>query len=279
MNGLLAFLMFSVALGIDLRAIERAFRGPKALITGFLAQTVVLPAITFGLVNLINPEPHVALGLMLVAACPGGNVSNYISALARADLELSVALTATSTLLSVMLTPLNFAFWAGLYGPTSGILRQLDLGFVEMLQTIGLLLIIPMALAIGLKKAWPMGVDRITKGVQWAAGLLFGAFVILAVAKNWPLMAQNGWQLISVVTLHNALAFGAGAFTAWSLQVKGPQLRTITIETGIQNAGLGLVLALKFMPEFGQVSVVAAIWGVWHLIGGSSLALAFRLSK
>lgn len=276
LNGLLAFLMFSVALGIDLGAIVRSFRNPKALLSGFVAQAIVLPALTFALVSLINPEPHIALGLILVAACPGGNVSNYISALAKADIELSVSLTATSTLLSVVLTPLNFAFWAGLYRPTSGLMRSLDLGFFEMLQTIGLLLFIPIVLAVGLKKTWPKLVDSITTGVQWAAGLMFSVFVVLAVAKNWPLMSQQGWNLIGTVSMHNALAFGSGAMVALVVRLKPQQIRTVTIETGIQNAGLGLVLALKFMPEFGQVAVVAAIWGVWHLIGGSALALLMR---
>ena len=115
LNIALSFVMFGVALDIKFENFEEIIRKPKSALVGIISQTFLLPAFTFLLVLLLNPTPTIALGMILVAACPGGNISNFISSMARGNVALAISLTAISTSMAVFFTPFNFAFWGGFY--------------------------------------------------------------------------------------------------------------------------------------------------------------------
>ena len=127
LNIALAIIMFGVAIGITLDDFKRLFNNPKILFTGVFSQFILFPVLTFLFVTLLKPSPSIALGMFMVAACPGGNISNFMTQMAKGNAALSVSMTAFATLISVIMTPLNFQIWSNLYEPTSEILRTVEM--------------------------------------------------------------------------------------------------------------------------------------------------------
>ena len=119
LNVALALVMFGVALGITINDFKNLFKQPKIILAGILSQFFLLPLLTFGLVVLLEPEPSIALGMIMVAACPGGNISNFMTHLAKGNTALSISLTACATFFALFMTPFNFQFYGNLYEPTS----------------------------------------------------------------------------------------------------------------------------------------------------------------
>ena len=138
LNLALALVMFGIALEISLADFKKLLKSPKPVLTGVFSQFVLLPLITFLLVYWVAPLPSFAMGMIMVAACPGGNVSNFISHMAGGNTALSVSLTALATLLAIALTPLNLQFWGNLYEPTSFILREVAIAPLEMIKLVAL---------------------------------------------------------------------------------------------------------------------------------------------
>jgi len=180
LNFALAFVMFGIALEISVSDFKRLRQNPKPILVGVLSQFVMLPAITFLLVFVIKPAPSIALGMFMVAACPGGNISNFISHLSKANTELSVSLTAIATLLAVVMTPLNLQFWGGLYAPTATILNDVAISFVEMIKLVALLLGIPLILGMYVNHLAPKIANQIAKVLKIGSLLFFIAFVFVA---------------------------------------------------------------------------------------------------
>ena len=272
LNIVLAVVMFSIALELRPRAFTRLFHAPKALLTGLCSQFLLLPALTFALVLVTQPQPSIALGLMLVAACPGGNISNFITHRAGGNSALSVSLTACSTVAAIILTPANIAFWGSFYGPTREILRQTSIDPLSVAITVGILLILPLCLGMLLNVQRPDITARLRRPMQYVSMGIFIAFVVLALAANWSLFLSYATAVAALVFLHNALALGAGFGIATLAGLSSFDRRSITIETGIQNSGLGLILIFGFFDGLGGMAIVAAFWGMWHIISGISLA-------
>ena len=272
LNVVLAVVMFSIALELKPSDFRRLFQHPKALLTGLFSQFILLPSLTFCLVLLTQPQPSIALGLMLVAACPGGNISNFITHRAGGNSALSVSLTACSTVAAILLTPANIAFWGSLYGPTREILRQTSIDPVSVAFTVGLLLVLPLCLGMLLNAKRPNVTAKLRTPMQYLSMGIFIAFVVLALAANWSLFLQYAAAVAALVFMHNALALGGGYALATLMGLSSFDRRSITIETGIQNSGLGLILIFGFFDGLGGMVVVAAFWGMWHIISGISLA-------
>ena len=279
LNGILAVVMFSVALDLRPDDFRRVAASPKALITGLFSQFLILPILTYLMVITLNPRPSIALGLILVAACPGGNISNFITHRAGGNSALSVSMTAFATVGAVLLTPINIAFWGGLYGPTREILKATAIDPLQIAITVTLMLFLPLVLGIWLNAARPATAARLHKPMQHISLGIFVAFVVLALVANWAFFLQYAWLVAGLVVLHNALALFGGFTTATLAGLSPYDRRAITIETGIQNSGLGLVLIFGFFGGLGGMAVVAAFWGVWHAISGIALAAIFNRTK
>ena len=146
MNVAIAFIMFGVALSIKPEHFKTLALNPKPVILGVISQYVLLPALTFLLVMILRPSTAVAMGMILVAACPGGNVSNLISSISKSNITLSVSLTALTTVMSLFMTPFNFAFWGSLYAKHSPLLVPITIDQIEMFRTVFLILGIPVIL-------------------------------------------------------------------------------------------------------------------------------------
>lgn len=272
LNVSLAIIMFGVSLNLTIEDFQRVFRNPKSPLLGMLSQFIILPAITFCLVLIIEPAPSIAMGMMLVAACPGGNISNFISHLAGANTALSVSLTAISTLAAIVMTPFNLRFWASLYEPTNTLLTEISIDHMEVFKAITLLLGIPLIVGMVFRKLKPELAQRISKKLKPVSVLIFISFVLLAFAKNYQIFIDYFQYIIFIVFIHNSVALVAGYLVGRLTKLPLPDQKTLAIETGIQNSGLGLLLIFTFFNGLGGMAIIAAWWGIWHIVSGLAIA-------
>jgi len=288
-NIVLAFVMFGVALGLRKEMFKNVLRHPKSVIVGMVAQFVVLPAVTFSLVVLLNSwiTPMVAMGMILVAACPGGNISNFMSQLSKGNAELSVSLTAINTAVAPITTPFNFWFWGTMY--VNHVNRQggeaLQTLYIEPVQMFWLVLIllgIPLILGILTTHYLPKVAEKLKKPMQYFSIVFFMMMVVMAFSNNWRIFLEHIIYIFVLVLVHNALVLGSGYSIARMFRLPEIDRRALTIETGIQNSGLGLVLLFNpkiFPPDLalGGMLFITAWWGIWHIVSG--LGISFYWSK
>ena len=278
LNFTLAFIMFGIALELKVERFKHVLLFPKATMLGVAAQFLVMPFLTLLLVLAINPSPGVALGMILVAACPGGNISNFMTANARGNTELSVSLTAIADLSSIVMTPLNFAFWGGIYASfyanASDMIIPVEIDFVEMMKTMVLLLGIPLVLGMTFSSYFPLITKKIIKPIKILSLVIFAGYVIVALASNIEFLLDYIYIILLIVLIHNALALTTGYSIARVFKLKNRDVRTITIETGIQNSGLALVLIFNpnLFDGLGGMAFIAAVWGIWHIISGLAIS-------
>ncbi len=288
-NIVLAFVMYGVALGIKPQIFVEVFRKPKSVLLGMLCQLVLLPALTCGLAILLTGwiSPMMAMGMILVAACPGGNISNFMSSLGKANIELSVSLTAISTALAVFLTPFNFWCWGSLYLHFAGVeseIPTLVIPLWDVFKTIFILLGIPLVLGILTSHFLPKVAEALKKPLQWLSIVIFLAMVVLSFSSNIHAFLVSVKYIFIVVFIHNLLALSIGFGVGTIGKVPYRDRRTLTIETGIQNSGLGLALMLGTtlfanFPPHGGMLVITAWWGIWHIISGLAVATIFNRTK
>ena len=286
-NIVLAFVMFGVALGIKPKIFVEVFKKPKSVLLGMCCQLVLLPLLTFLLTLALGKSISwtMAIGMILVASCPGGNISNFMSSLSKANIELSVSLTAISTALAIFLTPFNFWLYGNLYlrfADIAGEVPQLVIPLWDVFKTIVILLGIPLTLGILTSHYLPKVADKLKKPMQWFSIIFFVAMVVLSFAGNIHAFLQCIKYIFIVVLIHNLLALLTGFSVGSLFKVSEADRRTLTIETGIQNSGLGLVLLLGTtifanFPAHGGTLVITAWWGVWHIISGLTVSGLFLL--
>ena len=296
MSIVLALIMFGIALGIKPQTLKDVFIHPKSILTGVLLQWVGLPVVTFLLIMIFHNwlTPMVALGMLLVASCPGGNISNFISSLSKANVELSVSMTAVATVCSPFVTPFNFWAWGNLYlkyASLAGVMAipHLEIPFSEIFKTVFLILGIPIVLGMLFAHFFPKAAEKIKKPFSIFSIAVFIVMVLGMFIPNWQLFIKYIIVIFVLVLIHNACAFGTGYLGATAMKLPRLDRRAITIEVGIQNSGLGLTLLLNptiFKPEvwcnpeigvmYGGMLFVTAWWGIWHIISGLTLACIFR---
>ena len=287
-NIVLAFVMYGVALGIKPGMFVEVFKKPKSVLVGACSQIILLPLFTFLLALALGSSISwtMAMGMILVASCPGGNISNFISSLSKANVELSVSLTAISTALAILTTPFNFWFYGNLYMNLSGIageVPQLAIPLWDVFKTIFILLGIPLTLGILTAHYLPKIAEKLKKPMQIFSILFFIAMIVLSFMGNIDAFLKCIKYIFLIVLIHNLLALLLGYGTSSAFRLNARDRRTITIETGIQNSGLGLVLLLGTsifadFPPHGGTLVITAWWGIWHIISGLVAALLFNLS-
>jgi bile acid:Na+ symporter, BASS family len=277
LNISLAIVMFGVSLGISLDDFKRLLLQPKLVLIGVLSQFILLPFFTYLLILLINPQPSIALGMIMVAACPGGNISNFMTHLAKGNTALSVSLTAFATFLAMFMTPFNFEFYGHLYKPTSEILKNVELDPFELVKLVLLILGVPLFLGMFLRSKNESLANKISKILKPFSIILFVAIVIIAFTNNLDVFKNYIHHVLILGISHNTLAILLGFFVAKWFGLSFINQKTIAIETGIQNSGLGLLLIFTFFNGLGGMAIMAAFWGIWHIISG--LLLAFYWSK
>ncbi len=283
LNISLAFIMFGVALDIKIQNFKDVLKNPASIFTGIVSQFVLLPVLTFLLALLINPTPSVALGMILVASCPGGNISNFVSSMAKGNAALSVSLTAFATLAAIFMTPLNFSLWGSLYidfynaKGAAELVRPLEIDKIQMFETVFILLGLPVITGLYFARKFPKLTDKIKKPIKTASVLFFVVMVIVMLSANFSHFMRFVHLVFIIVLLHNGLALGTGFLFSTFTKRSRLDRRAITIETGIQNSGLALALIFnpKIFPpelELGGMAIIAAWWGIWHILSGLTIA-------
>ena len=291
-NIILAFVMFGVALDIRPRTIKDYFKRPKSILIGVILQWLALPAVTFAVVLALNKliTPMIALGMILVASCPGGNISNFLSSLSKGNIVLSVSLTAITTSMAPIITPLNFFLWGSLYSHFISMksdIPMLVIPFLPMLEQILLLLGLPIVLGLLFAHYFPSATKKITKPSQVISVLLFVGMVVVSFAQNFQIFIDNIFYVFFIVMLHNGVALATGYFGGRLGKLPLSDTKSLTIETGIQNSGLGLILLFNpaiFTPEtwhghYGGMLFITAWWGIWHILSGLCVAFYFRRQR
>jgi BASS family bile acid:Na+ symporter len=274
-NGAIGLMMLGVALDLKLEDFKRIIISPKAPAVGLVAQFLLLPAVTFLLTRLLDPHPSIALGMILVAACPGGNLSNIITYLAKGNCAVSISMTAVSTAAAILMTPLNLSIWGSLNPATNDILRKVSLSPWDVFTTIFIILGIPMCIGLLLSRFFPGLADRVRKPFKIFSLVFFIIIVAGALAANWSIFLQVVGFVFLAVFLHNLLALNLGYWSGRALRLPERDSRAISIEVGIQNSALGLVLVFNFFDGLGGMAILVALWGIWHIIAGLSAAWVF----
>ena len=281
LNFAIAFIMFGVSLGLKKENFIDLFKNPKPTLTGIISQFVLLPFFTFILVWLIHPIPGLALGMILVAACPGGNVSNFFSSIGKGNVALSISLTVAASFLAVLFTPFNFEFYGGLLDNTASLLKLVNINFLEMAQIVFFTIALPLVLGFVFKDRLPWLTEKIRNPIKYISFLILIAIIVLAFSSNYVLFLKYYHYVIALVLLHNALALGIGYYFSRLMKNNQMDTRTITIETGIQNSGLGLLIIFTVFNGQGGMALIAAWWGIWHIISGFAISqfFAYRAIK
>jgi len=277
LNIALAIVMFGVALSISINDFKHILRQPKLVLVGVLLQFILLPLLTFLLIIVIKPQPSIALGMMMVAACPGGNISNFMTHLAKGNTALSVSLTAFATFLAMFMTPFNFQFYGNLYEPTAQILQTVKLEPFELVKLVILILGIPLFLGMFLRSKYETLAIKMSKLLKPVSIVVFIAIVIIAFSNNLDVFNNYIHHVLAIGISHNILAILLGLIVAKLFGLSFKNQKTLAIETGIQNSGLGLLLIFTFFNGLGGMAILAAFWGIWHIISG--LLLAFYWSN
>lgn len=279
LNIAIAIIMFGVALGIKLEDFKRLLKKPKIVFVGVLSQFILLPAATFLAIILIQPHPSFALGMMMIAACPGGNVSNFFSKMAGGNAALSVSLTAFATLLCIVMTPLNLHFWGSLYEPTNAILKTVELNPFELFKLVSLILGIPLLLGMLIKHYHSEMANKIEKVLKPLSMTVFILLIVIAFSQNLSIFTSYIHHVLFLVVFHNIFAYVLGYSTAKIFGLNKSDSKTIAIETGIQNGGLGLLLIFGFFEGLGGMALLAAFWGIWDVFSGMLLATYWGRKK
>ncbi|WP_417495884.1 bile acid:sodium symporter family protein [Maricaulis sp.] len=269
-------MMFTVALSLRLEDFHAVRRQPVRILGGVLAQILGLPLVTMGLILVISPPASVALGMIIVASCPGGNVSNILTHFARGNTAYSVSLTAISSVSSAIATPVSILFWSSLYPPTAALVHTLHVDVIPFLVQTLSLLALPLAVGMLVAAKFPDTAAQMRKFLSPLSLLSLVLLVAVGVQQNWNVLLVAGATVVPIAIIHNASAFALGAGSARILRLDIARRRALTFEVGIQNSGLGLLILLSQFDGIGGAAAMTATWSIWHLISGGALAGLFR---
>lgn len=271
-NLTLLLIMFGVALDIKVSDFTNLLKSPKAVIVGIVSQFLLIPLVTFLLIIIIKPHASIALGMIMVAACPGGNISNFMTKLANGNIALSVSLTAFASVAALVMTPLNFAIWGTFYEPTADILKTVSVDPLEVAKFVLLILGIPLVIGMIIQNYYPKTATKLSNVLKPVSILIFLAFIIVAFYNNLDVFMEHIHYVLIIVLLHNTVLFLTGFYFAKINSLSYLDQKTLTIETGIQNSGLGLLLVFSFFDGLGGMALLVAFWAIWDIVSGLLLA-------
>ncbi len=268
-NPLLGVIMFGMGLTLKAEDFKVVFSRPKDVLVGCLAQFTVMPLLAFALTKIFRLEPAMAIGVILVGCCPGGTASNVITYLAKGDLALSVGMTAVSTLLAPVLTPLLVWLLAG---------ETVDVDVVGMLLSILWVVILPIALGLLVKRCWPRTTEQASVYLPALSTLAICVIVLIVIAANAHKLLDGGLVILLVVVLHNVCGLGAGYLIGTLLRLTPAKRRAISVEVGMQNSGLASSLATLHFAAYPLATIPGALFSVWHNISGAIVAKLYSRS-
>lgn len=273
LNICLAFIMFGIALDMKLEDFKFLKTNPSKALIGLCSQLILLPILTFFLIKLFNPPLSVALGMVLIATCPGGNMSNFFVAVSKANVALSITMTTIVTLGATILTPLNFSLWSQFIPDVEKIGQAIAIDPVAMIIIIIQLILIPLIIGVFFSYRFPELTNKVKKPIRILSVLIFFSFIVFALIGNFNNIKTYLRFVFFIVLVHNLSALLLGYSFSKLIGLSEYDSRAISMETGIQNTGLGLVLIFNFFDGLGGMALIAAWYGIWDLVSGYLLAL------
>lgn len=262
-NPLLGVIMFGMGMALKLEDFKIVLSRPKDVIIGCLAQFTVMPLLAVVLSKVFALDEALAVGVVLVGCCPGGTASNVITYLAKGDLALSVGMTATSTVLAPVMTPLLVWLLAG---------KSVDVDVAGMLLSILWVVILPIVAGLIVKWLWPGFTEKATAYLPALSSLAIAFIVLIVISSNAQKLQLGGMVIIIVVVLHNLFGLGLGWLIGRILRLPEAKLRAISIEVGMQNSGLASSLATLHFAAYPMATIPGAVFSVWHNISGAIVA-------
>ena len=258
---LLGVVMFAMGMTLNLNDFKRVSKRPKVIALGLALQYLLMPLTAFTLAYVLRLPAELMAGLILVGACPGGTASNVICYLAKGDVALSISLTAISTLLAVLLTPLLTWLYIG---------QEVFVPVKSMTMTVFNIIIIPVSLGLAVNRYYGRSLGRLKQLLPLVSVLVIIFIITIIVALTAQQLSQLVLPVIAAVILHNSIGFVGGYYLPKSLGFDSKTCRTLAIEVGMQNSGLGVALTIKYFTPIAALP--SAFFSIWHNISGSVLA-------
>ncbi len=271
----LFIIMFGMGLSLVVADFKRIALYPKATLIGLTNQLVFLPIIAFGIISLLNLSPRVAVGFMLLAACPGGTTSNLITHISRGDTALSITLTAISSFISVISIPLIVSY-SLIYFVGEG--QTITLPVLQTIAQILIITIIPVSIGMLIRHFFPDFSEKMDKPTRIFSSVIFILIVLSIVATNTDIIRDYLFEFGGVSLLLIITTMGLGFFTAKLFKLNLPQSISISIESGIQNSTLAIVIATSILKQ-NDMSLPAAIYGLLMFIPGGLMMWYFGRRK
>ena len=269
---MVGFLVFAVALDLTWAQFQRVLRRPEAPLIGLVAQYLILPSVAFAVGRMTVETPSIALGLLLVTCCPAGALSNYLTGVARGSVATSVSMTAISTLFSIAVTPVLFAFWAPMNPDTKAVLQTIALDPKRVIVTLLIMLVVPVTAGMLVRAKRPETAHRIRLWSRRIAGGVFAVVVAILLLGNVKVLGTFASSALPPVLVTFAIAVAVGWGLARASGLVAADRRAVTLEVAFQNVALAIGLAVVFFPALAGVAITAILWGVVHLTLGSALA-------
>lgn len=268
----LAFIMFSLGLGLTPPDFARIGRQPRALLVGALCHFVLLPLACFAMIKLTGLTGAFAIGFMILAACPTGSTSNLLTYIARGDVALALSFTAVASVLTIFTLPMIVSFSLEYFAGTATAVAA-PVG--TMMGQIFLMVGLPVALGMFVRHRWPGSALRLEPKATRVATVLFILIVAAAAAKNWTLLRDNFSTLAPFAVALNLTMLACGFLVARLARLSRRQSITLGIETAVQNATLALVIASTVLKQ-DAMAIPGALYGVLMYAGGLAFAYSMR---
>ncbi len=268
----LALIMFGIALDTTPADFRVVARQPRLFLFAVVAQIVLLPAVTFVLTLVLPVSASMALGMIVVAASPPGNVSQVLTHRAGGNVALSVVMTAISVPIYILLMPLLIPFWASLHPTASKLLSDFTVNPWRMLLEVMVIIGVPFVLGFLVRMRWTQFAQKVKMFVRAAGLLTLLGFVVVLIAMNWQQLIAYAAVVLIVVIVHDTIAFAIGYGTAVFIRLGTPERKAFTYEVGVRNSVLALGVVLTFFDGLGGAALVAAWWGIWDILAGLMLA-------
>ena len=266
-NYLLGIVMFGMGLTLKASDFAEVFKHPKDVVLGAVCQFTLMPLIAFVLCKLFRLPAELAVGVILVGTCPGGTSSNVMTYLSHGDVPLSVSMTAVSTLLAPIMTPLLTLLYAG---------QTVDVNVGAMFLSVLRVVMLPIVLGLVVNHFFGKFTEKASKALPLVSTTAIVMIVAAVVSVNSARLMTVGGLIVAVVVCHNLLGYLTGYLVAKALRLDTTKCRAISIEVGMQNSGLATSLATTHFAQYPLAAVPGAVFSVWHNISGALLAGFFN---
>lgn len=272
----LASMILGIALDIHWRDFKAIAKMPKAILAGLTAQFIALPAVTTALTLLLELPAGIELGMILVASCPGGAISNFVTHLSKGNTALSISMTAAASALATVMLPINFVFWSKVNPETASLMTSIDVSGTALFVNLFWVLALPLLLGLFIQHQWPKLAQPLHKLLKYSSILALFVFIFIAIYRNKDAFMSHLSLIFTIVLIHNAIAFLLGFLAGKYAKLSIADIKATTIEVGMQNSSLAIAIVFTQFNGQAGMALICAFWGTWHIASGLFIALAFN---